>query len=139
MAPPVFGLRRLNTRYGKVFDHGQMLKLEALEAARPGTDDGLTEVSLVRSCEPAWMSASCVSADETPRVSTIEVGYWCRSVSVDCFQAGLCTNVIDLPATYELIAYGPSEIVCCPAGSSPARSCRTRPGGPRRTASPACR
>ncbi len=33
-------------------------------------------------------------------------------MSVDCFQAGLRTNVIDLPETYELIWYGPSEIVC---------------------------
>ena len=53
IAPPEFGLRRLKIRYGKVSDHGQMLKFEALEAARPGTDDGLTGVSLVRSCEPA--------------------------------------------------------------------------------------
>ncbi len=55
-------------------DHGQMLKFDALEAARPGTDDGLTGVSLVRSCEPAWMSASWVCAEVTPRVSTIEFG-----------------------------------------------------------------
>ena len=58
------------------------------------------------------MSASWVCAEVTPRVSTIEVRYSCRSVSVVCFQAGLRTNVMDLPDTYELIWYGPSEIVC---------------------------
>src|ERR1700733_5136498 len=75
IAPPAFGLRRLKIMYGKVSDHGQILKLEILEAARPGTDDGLTGVSpLVRSWEPAWMSASWVCAEVTPRVSTIEAG-----------------------------------------------------------------
>ena len=45
-------------------------------------------------------------------VTTILFTYWCRSGSVDCFQAGFLAIVIDLPGMYEVIWYGPSEIVC---------------------------
>ena len=31
---------------------------------------------------------------------------------MDAFHAGFLTSVIDLPGMYELIWYGPSEIVC---------------------------
>ena len=58
------------------------------------------------------MSDSCVWADVTPSVSTILSTKAFRSESADAFHAGFLTRVIDLPATYELIWYGPSEIVC---------------------------
>ncbi len=48
----------------------------------------------------------------TPNVSVIWLTYWCRTASVDCFQAGFLLKVIDLPGTYWVIWYGPSEIVC---------------------------
>ncbi len=58
------------------------------------------------------MSASWVAADATPSVSTMVLTYWCRLLSVDFFQAGLVPSVIDLPARYDVIWYGPSESVC---------------------------
>src|ERR1700761_4387837 len=89
-----------------------MAKVEPPEVASDWIDDGLTPVSLVRSWLPAWMSDSWVSAEGTPSVTTIEFTKSRRSGSVDCFQAGFLTNVIDLLATYELSEYGPSDIRC---------------------------
>ena len=37
--------------------------------------------------------------------------------SLLCFQAGLRANVNDFVGTYEVILYGPSEIVCCRIGA----------------------
>src|SRR5260370_38971232 len=71
IAPPVSGLRRLNTMYGNVVDQGQILKLGLPPVSRPGSDDGFSGVSLVMSSLPACMSESCVCADVTPSVSTI--------------------------------------------------------------------
>ena len=70
-APFASGLRRLNTVYGKVVDHGQMWKLEAFDAIRDGIDAGLIGVSLITSWVPACMSESWVSAEVTPNVSTM--------------------------------------------------------------------
>src|SRR5580698_5603993 len=93
-------------------DQGQISKFEIFEFASCSTDDGLTPVSLVTSWLPAWMSDSWVCAEVTPSVSTIEFTSACRSVSVDCCHAGFFENVIDLPATYEVTEYGPSDIRC---------------------------
>jgi hypothetical protein len=38
--------------------------------------------------------------------------YWWAFGSVDCFHAGFFIIVIDRLGTYEVIWYGPSEIVC---------------------------
>src|SRR5271169_6672185 len=73
-APFASGLRRLNTAYGKVVDHFQMLKLEAFDATSDGIDAGLIGVSLITSWVPASMSDSWVSAEVTPSVSTIVAG-----------------------------------------------------------------
>jgi hypothetical protein len=54
---------------------------------------------------------SWVWAEVTPSVTTMLDTYWCRIGSVDCFQAGLRASVIDVPGLYEVILYGPSEIV----------------------------
>src|ERR1700740_385393 len=40
-APPAFGLRVLNTTYGKTSVHAQILKFGRFFACRPGMDDGL--------------------------------------------------------------------------------------------------
>ena len=61
MAPLASGLRRLNTMYGKVVDHGQMWKFgHALDATSCGIDAGLTGGVVVTSCVPACMSDSWV-------------------------------------------------------------------------------
>src|SRR5271165_6871413 len=113
MAPFASGLRRLNTMYGKVLDCGQITKLGAFDAIRDGIDDGLIAVPLsMMSWVPACRSDSWVSAELTPNVSTTLSTYWCRSESVDCFQAGFLTRSRSLPGVYELIWYGPSAIVC---------------------------
>ena len=61
---------------------------------------------------PACSSASWVCAEATPIVTVILLTYWCLIGSVDCFQAGFRAIVSDLPGTYEVIWYGPSEMVC---------------------------
>src|SRR5580658_7269545 len=58
------------------------------------------------------MSASWVAAEVTPSVRVISLRYWCRIGSVDCFHAGFRMKVMDLPGMYEVIWYGPSEILC---------------------------
>src|SRR5215469_16318720 len=69
--------------------------------------------SHMRSWLPAWTSASMVWSEEMPSVTTICWTYWCRIGSVDCFQAGFRLSTIFLFAVYWVIAYGPSDIVCC--------------------------
>ncbi len=49
-------------------------------------------------------------------VMVIELTYWCRMESVDCFHAGFFCMTIDLLGVYEVIWYGPSEIVCRRSG-----------------------
>src|SRR5579862_7062589 len=98
--------------YGCVLDQGQILKLGLPPVSSAGSDAGFSGVSLVTSSVPACMSDSCVWADVTPIVSTILSTYPLRSAAMDAFHAGPLTSVIDLPGMYELIWYGPSEIVC---------------------------
>ena len=112
MAPPEFGLRRLNTTYGKMSVQALIEKFGFLAASRLGSDGGLIEVSIGRSWLPACMSVSCVCAEVTPRVTWTSDTYWCRIGSVDCFQAEFRAMLIDLPGRYEVILYGPSDSVC---------------------------
>src|SRR5580692_9693294 len=102
MAPPEFGLRRLNTTYGRVELHGQMLNLGSFLAIRPGIAVGSTPVSSTRSywpVGPACSSDNWVCAEVTPSVRVISLTYWCRTESVDCFQAGFFIMVLALPGT----------------------------------------
>src|SRR6266568_4467640 len=87
IAPLLLGLRRLNTTYGSVLLPGQARNFGSCVDSRVGISLGTMPVSSGRS-------------------------YWCRLASVDCFHAGFCIIVIDRLGTYEVIWYGPSEIVC---------------------------
>src|SRR5579859_408359 len=112
MAPLLFGLRRLNTTYGSVLLPGQARNFGAWVDSRVGISLGTMPVSSGRSYWPAFMSLNWVCASVTPIVTVTLLTYWCRLASVDCFQAGLRTMVIDRLGTYDEIWYGPSEIVC---------------------------
>src|SRR5450755_2581430 len=112
IAPPEFGLRRLNTTYGKMSVKALIEKFGFFAASRPGRDGGLIDVSIGRSWLPACMSVSWVWAEVTPSVTATLETYWCRSVSVDCFQAVFRARLMDLPGRYEVILYGPSDTVC---------------------------
>src|SRR5215469_18582622 len=84
-----------------------------LLACNCGIDGVGTGRSHIRSSVPACTLASAVWFDAVPSVTTIWLTYWCRSRSVDCFHAGFRLSTIFLFAVYEVIAYGPSDIVCC--------------------------
>src|SRR5262252_1937264 len=43
---------------------------------------------------------------------TILLTYWCRTGSVDWLQRGFLTRITCLLGVYELIMYGPSDIMC---------------------------
>src|SRR6266851_567235 len=84
-----------------------------LLASSPGIWAVGTGRSHMRSALPAWIWASAVALDDVPSVTTTWLTYWCLIRSVDCFQAGFLLSTIFLVAVYEVIAYGPSESVCC--------------------------
>ena len=60
----------------------------------------------------ALISSTWVVALVTPMVITIELTYWCRSGSVDCFQNLFLVSTTCLPGVYEVMLYGPSDIMC---------------------------
>ena len=62
-----------------------------------GIDGVGTGRSHIRSSVPAWTLASAVWAEVVPSVTTIWFTYWCRTGSVDCFQAGFLLSTIFLP------------------------------------------
>src|SRR2546421_11341064 len=82
-------------------------------ASSCGIDGVGTGRSHIRSSVPAWTLASAVWSEEVPSVTTIWLTYWCRSRSVDCFHAKFLVSTIFLLGVYEVIAYGPSDSVCC--------------------------
>src|SRR5580704_6168325 len=88
-----------------------------LLACSCGIDGVGTGRSHIRSSVPAWTLASAVWGDAVPSVTTIWLTYWCRSGSVDCFQAGFRLSTIFLFAVYWVIAYGPSDSVCARNGA----------------------
>ena len=59
----------------------------------------------------ALISSTWVVALVTPMVITIEFTYWCRSGSVDCFQNLFLVSTTCLPGVYEVMLYGPSDIM----------------------------
>src|SRR5215472_6326009 len=84
-----------------------------LLASSCGIEGVGTGRSHIRSSVPACTLASAVWLEEVPSVTTIWLTYWCRSGSVDCFHAGFRLSTIFLFAVYWVIAYGPSDSVCC--------------------------
>src|SRR5579871_5203073 len=91
---------------------GQARNFGSWVDSRVGISLGTMPVSSGRSYCPAFMSLNWVWASETPMVTWTSLTYACRTASVDCFQAGLRIMVIDRLGTYEVIWYGPSEMVC---------------------------
>ncbi len=59
----------------------------------------------------ALISSTWVVALVTPIVMTIVFTYWCRSGSVDCFQNLFRVSTTCLPGVYEVMLYGPSDIM----------------------------
>src|SRR5487761_212461 len=100
IAPPELGDRRLRMTYGLRLLLGQIRSRLSWLACSAATDcAGMLRSARNRSWLLACRSVSTVWSELVPIVTTILLTYWCRTGSVDCFQAGFGVSTIVLFGT----------------------------------------
>src|SRR6476620_8739987 len=112
-APLLLGLSRLNTRYGLLLALGKILRFGLFDALRAGRAAVGTGRSQLRSAVPACSCCCTAWSEPCPWVMSMVTTCWCRNGSDAWGQAGFRFRTMLRAGWWLVMAYGPSDSVCC--------------------------